>query len=101
MNKYFIISFALILIFILLMFGGCSGKDSSNRFYELLKLVPSEAPYDKAPMTLFDYTSYREDNNISFSTSRAHRPERCIAQKQSYCELCPIHSVISSQFSRL
>jgi hypothetical protein len=69
MNRYFIISVSLMLALILLIFGGCSGGDSSNRFSELLKLIPSEEPYNKAPMMLFDYASYREDKNISFSTS--------------------------------
>ena len=65
-------SIVIILILALLTFGGCSGGDSSNRFSELLKLIPSEATYNKAPMTLFDYISYREDNDISFFVSSNH-----------------------------
>ena len=69
MNKYLIISVCLILALILLIFAGCSGGDSSNRFYDLLKLIPSVGKYEGYPMILIDYASYREDNNISFSAS--------------------------------
>jgi hypothetical protein len=50
------------------MLGGCSGAESSNRFYELLKLVPAQATDTEYMINIVDYASYREDNNISLTT---------------------------------
>ena len=79
MNRYFIIGVSFILALILLIFGGCSGGDSSNRFSELLKLIPAELETEAAvllskqsyfaefPIILIDYESILEDKNISLN----------------------------------
>lgn len=53
------------------VFGGCSQEsedsDATNRFRELLKLVPSSVDLSQAPLVLADYASCYEDNDISLT----------------------------------
>ena len=60
----------LTLVLVFPLFGGCSGdSQSSNRFHELLKLVPSELNDSPELLLLFDYASFQEDFNISLTTT--------------------------------
>ena len=61
---YALVIFALVLVFPL--FYGCSGgSQTSNRFHELLGLIPSDVDISSAPIFLNDYASFWEDNGIS------------------------------------
>ncbi len=53
---------------VLSSFAGCSGTNS-NTFNKLLKLVPAQAKDAESPITLIDYASYREDNDISLTAT--------------------------------
>jgi hypothetical protein len=46
---------------------GCSGDDSSSRFQQLLKLIPSEYKDSPEPLVLTDLASYYEDFEISLT----------------------------------
>ena len=67
-----LIPYALVIITLVLVFPlfcGCSGPDKSNRFYELLKLIPSELKDSPEPLLLTDLASYYEDYGISLTDS--------------------------------
>ncbi len=64
---YTLVILALVLVFPLIY--GCSGDDSSDRFYQLLKFIPSDFDVSGTPIILIDYASYREDYEISITDS--------------------------------
>lgn len=51
------------------LFYGCSEGDSSNRFHQLLKLIPSEYKDSPEALVLTDLASYYEDYGISLTDS--------------------------------
>jgi hypothetical protein len=63
---------ALVLIFPIIC--NCSGPDESDRFLQLLKLVPSELKdsLEIMPITLIDLASYYEDYNIPLTDSEGN-----------------------------
>lgn len=66
---YALVIIALVLVFSL--FYGCSGdSEPSNRFHQLLKLIPSELIDSPEPLLLTDLASYHEDYNISLTDSQ-------------------------------
>ncbi len=68
-----LIPYALVIIALVIIFPalyGCSGdSESSNRFHELLKLIPSGVEVSPMPLVLTDLASYYEDYNISLTDS--------------------------------
>lgn len=69
---YTLVVLALVIVFTLVY--GCSGVDESNRFHQLLKLVPSEFKdtLEIVPITLVDLASYYEDYNIPLTDSEGN-----------------------------
>jgi len=61
---------ALVIVFPLIY--GCSGVDESNRFHQLLKMVPSELKDSPMPITLTDLASYYEDYSIPLTDSEGN-----------------------------
>ena len=68
--KFFrrLIPYALVILTLVLVFPlvcGCSDdSEPSNRFHELLKMIPSELKDSQGPLVLSDIASYWEDFNI-------------------------------------
>ncbi len=63
-----LIPFVLVITALVIAFSalaGCSGEDKTNRFNELLGLIPADVDISYAPIILIDYASFYEDNGIS------------------------------------
>jgi hypothetical protein len=60
------------LVIVFPLFYGCSGGDSSNRFHQLLKLIPSKHKDLPEPLILTDLASYYEDYGISLTDSEGN-----------------------------
>lgn len=57
------------LVIVFPLFCGCSGEDNSNRFHQLLKLIPSGLKDSPEPLLLTDLASFYEYYDISLTDS--------------------------------